>query len=120
ATARRPSALEPVDPLLPAPEPVHDPEGAAEQQVPEVDKELAKLAEKTEISAERVIREISEIAFQKLNKNELKKLSANKLKALEHLGKHFKLFTDVQEITGKDGGPQVIVTLPANGTEKAK
>lgn len=42
---------------------------------------------------------------------------SDKVRSLEMLAKHFKLLTDVQEITGKDGGPQVILTLPSNGSE---
>lgn len=45
---------------------------------------------------------------------------SDKVRSLEMLAKHFKLLTDVQEITGKDGGPQVILTMPANGSEKPK
>lgn len=44
---------------------------------------------------------------------------ADKLRALEMLAKHFKLLTDVQEVSGKNGGPQIILHLPANGSEKA-
>lgn len=47
-----------------------------------------------------------------------KKIKLNdKIRALEMLGKHFKLFTDVVENTGKDGGPMVVLTIPANGSE---
>lgn len=78
---------------------------------------LAKQAEKAGISAERTVQEIAAIAYQKLSTNELKKLSGNKLKALELLGKRFNLFTENLQITGKDGGPQVIFHTFANGTE---
>jgi phage terminase small subunit len=63
-----------------------------------VDAALAKQAEAADISAERIVKEISLVAFQKLNQGELKAISGNKLKALELLGKHFKIFTDVSEI----------------------
>lgn len=37
----------------------------------------------------------------------------DKLKALEMLGRHLKMFVDKQEITGKDGGPiQVVADIP--------
>lgn len=41
----------------------------------------------------------------------------DKPKALELLGRHLKLFTDKVEHTGDDGGPLVILTMPANGSE---
>ena len=42
----------------------------------------------------------------------------DKPRALELLGRHLKLFTDKVELTGKDGGAiQVVVTVPANGSE---
>lgn len=42
---------------------------------------------------------------------------ADKMKALEMIGRHFKMFTDKVEHTGKDGGPQVVLTMPADGSE---
>lgn len=42
---------------------------------------------------------------------------ADKVRALEMLAKYFKLLTDVSEVTGANGGPQVILTMPANGSE---
>jgi phage terminase small subunit len=44
---------------------------------------------------------------------------ADKVRSLEMLARHFKLLTDVQETTGKDGGPIVTLTMPANGSEAA-
>lgn len=77
-----------------------------------VEKGLARLEAKLDVDAERVLKEISELAFQ------TKKIAhSNKLKALELIGKHFKMFTDVHEHAGKDGGPFAIIALPANGSE---
>lgn len=45
--------------------------------------------------------------------------NADKLRALEMLAKHFKLLTDVTELSGKDGGPMVVLTMPSNGSEAA-
>lgn len=73
---------------------------------------VEKQFKKLDITADRILARIAEFAFEK----EYIK-SSNILKALELLGKHRKLFTDVQEITGKDGGPQVILTMPSNGSE---
>lgn len=42
---------------------------------------------------------------------------ANRLRASELLGKSEADFTDKTEVSGPDGGPQVILTLPANGSE---
>lgn len=39
----------------------------------------------------------------------------DKVRSLEMLAKHFKLLTEVQEISGKDGGPQIIAYMPDNG-----
>ncbi len=78
-----------------------------------IDKAVAKIEVNLEISAERNLKRIAEIAYAKpLAKH------ADILRACELIGKHFKMFTDVQEHHGKDGNPiQVIVTLPANGSE---
>lgn len=66
--------------------------------------------------------ETDEIVVGKYNKKRVigktrKFKLSDKVRALEMLAKHFKLLTDVQEVTGKDGGPQVILTMPANGSE---
>lgn len=42
---------------------------------------------------------------------------ADKMKALEMIGRHFKMFTDVTEVSGPNGGPQVVLTMPADGSE---
>lgn len=83
-----------------------------------IEKRLAEIAEKVDISAERTLSRLAEIAYQKLSKQELKTKSSNTLKALEMLSKHFKLLTDVHELGGKDGAPLVVLTMPANGSEK--
>lgn len=41
----------------------------------------------------------------------------DKVRALEMLAKHFKLLTDLHEVSGKDGAPLVVLTMPANGSE---
>lgn len=52
---------------------------------------------------------------------ETKKIKlTDKVRSLEMLAKHFKLLTDIVEHSGKDGGPVVVLTMPANGSEKAK
>ena len=49
---------------------------------------------------------------------ETKKVKFNdKVRALEMLAKHFKLLTDVSEVSGKDGAPLVVLTMPSNGSE---
>lgn len=42
---------------------------------------------------------------------------ADKLKALELLGKYRHLFSDHLEVSGPNGGPQVVLTIPANTRE---
>lgn len=41
----------------------------------------------------------------------------DKLKALELLGRHLKMFTDVTQLQNPDGGPIAFLQLPSNGTE---
>ena len=123
-----------------------------------VEKGLKNLEEKIELSAEKVLRELTLIAFanvtkcfdekgrlrplHELSENQQKILSSveteeeflrysgkkvkcgyvrkiktyDKVRALEMLAKHFKLLTEIQEINNND--VQVILTLPANGSEK--
>jgi phage terminase small subunit len=111
-----------------------------------VEEAMNKRAEKTGITAERVLNEIAKMAFldprklfdsdgkplhitaldddtaasiagldvvtmgsQEAGFGEVMKIKlADKAKNLELLGRHLKLFTDKQEITGKDGGAQII------------
>lgn len=60
----------------------------------EIDKGLQRQAKRIEISADKIIQEIADIAFVRMNKFEKKHKSTNKLKALELVGKHFKCFVD--------------------------
>ncbi len=60
-----------------------------------VEKGLARLEVKLELSAEKVLTRLSEFAFQPLNGKELKNSAGiNSLRATEMLAKHFKLLTD--------------------------
>jgi phage terminase small subunit len=77
-----------------------------------VGKALARIEAKLEISAERNLKRIAEIAYEKPRAKH-----TDVLKACELIGKHFKQFTEIHEHTGKDGGPQVILVMPANGSE---
>ena len=58
-------------------------------------------AKRTQISADFVLGGLKQIATEALD---LKEYDAASIKALELLGKHLKLFTDKQELTGADGG----------------
>lgn len=80
-----------------------------------IDQGMAKLEAKLDITAERNLRRIAEIAYH----DPVAKRS-DVLKACELLGRHHKQFTDVQEVSGPDGGPQVVLTMPANGSEAEK
>jgi len=74
-----------------------------------VAKNLARLEAKLDISAERNLSRIAEIAYHAPRAK-----YTDVLKACELIGKHFRQFTDVQELTGKDGDPvQVVYRLPA-------
>lgn len=77
-----------------------------------VDKALARLEVKLELSAERNLQRIAEIAYHRPTAK-----TSDVLKACELLGKHFNQFTDSLQVTGKNGGPQVILHLPANESE---
>jgi phage terminase small subunit len=60
-----------------------------------VDKGLEHLIKRADITAEKVLNSIASIAFA----GEKKVRHSDKLKANELLGKHLKLFTEVQEST---------------------
>jgi phage terminase small subunit len=97
-----------------------------QERVAELMKERAK---RTEVSADRVIEELAAIGFSKLDAAgiiaEAKKLLDNeidpraltrmgysdKIKALELLGKHLKLFTEKHEHSGPDGAPIPVAAL---------
>lgn len=59
-----------------------------------VEEALAKQAKRCEITADKILNRIAEKAFDSPDCED-----HNILKALELLGKHFKLFTDVQQQT---------------------
>lgn len=81
---------------------------------------LGPKMKKLEITAERILNEIASVAFTDLTKKKkfMPIRASDKMKALELLAKNQKLLTDVQEVTGKDGGPQVIAYIPDNGRVK--
>jgi phage terminase small subunit len=124
-----------------------------------VEEAMNKRAEKTGITAERVLNEIAKMAFldprklfdsdgkplhitaldddtaasiagldvvttgsQDAGFGEVMKIKlADKAKNLELLGRHLKLFTDKQEITGKDGGAQQVeVSMTVSALSKVK
>lgn len=86
-------------------------------------------SKRVQLDADRVLQEIAAIGFAKLDAagmiQEMEKLVAegldpralarlsypDKLKALELLGKHLKLFTDKHEHSGPDGGPIQVKNL---------
>lgn len=45
---------------------------------------------------------------------------ADKVRSLEMLARHFKLLTDITQLQNPDGGPLVVLTMPANGSESEK
>lgn len=79
-----------------------------------IEKGLKAQADKAELSGDRVIKELAEIAFSRVSRG---KTYSGKLRALELLGKHFGLFSDKVEISGANSGPQVIFHTIANGSE---
>lgn len=80
--------------------------------------EIKKQIDNVGITAERVLNEIGSLAFHDHKKIKNKLRAADKLKALELLAKHFKLLTDMTEVSGKNGeAVQVILTMPKNNSE---
>jgi hypothetical protein len=68
-----------------------------------IDVGLARLADRNGIKADRVIRALAEVAFA--TPEELARIGGkicDKLTALHHLGRHFKLFTDKHEFSIAD------------------
>jgi len=68
-----------------------------------VDQELQKQQKRTRIDADFVLQQLQDIGGWCTTKKHWNPTGA--LKAYELIGKHFKMFTDRQEHTGKDGGP---------------
>lgn len=70
-----------------------------------------RVAERAELSAERVLRELQTIGFAELEQPDRDAgtwpliRASDKLKALELLGKHLKLFVDRQALEDPDGAP---------------
>lgn len=60
-----------------------------------VDDGLARKAKKTDITAQRVINRIAQVAFDEKGANGIIPPNKDILRACELLGKHFQLFTDV-------------------------
>jgi phage terminase small subunit len=76
-----------------------------------IDRGIKAQQDRLEITADKVIKAIAEIAFDPHANQHAK------LKATEQLGRHFKLFTDVIENPNAPAGVQVVLTMPANGSE---
>ena len=78
---------------------------------------LVSRSKRTEITADYVLTTIRETVEALLNDRE--KNAANIFKGSELLGKHIKLFTDKQEITGADSGPVQITVVPVKVPDDA-
>lgn len=66
-----------------------------------IDIRLAKRTQRTEITADYVLKTIRETVDEARHEGD----RINTLRGCELLGKHLKLFTDKTEITGANGGP---------------
>ena len=64
-----------------------------------IDAEIEKQTKKIDITAEKVLQEIATIAMAVVQENGFVD-TGHKLKALDQLGKHLKLFTDKVEVSG--------------------
>ncbi|MEW6237077.1 MAG: terminase small subunit [Candidatus Omnitrophota bacterium] len=80
-----------------------------------IDKALAERSARTEIDADRVVQEIGTIAFAKVGKIK----AADKIRALELLGKHLGMFVKKFEITEQRGGV-LLVPSPVSPEEWSK
>jgi phage terminase small subunit len=69
---------------------------------------IEKQAAKAGVSAERVLKEISSVAFKKISPQKTGEMR-NKLRALELLGKNLGLFIEKHELSGENGGPLTLV-----------
>lgn len=79
------------------------------QNDPRIKKAISELTDATQtiaqaklnINVERVLRELSKVAFS----DDTRIATKDKLKALELLGKHLGMFKEKHEISGQGGGP---------------
>lgn len=84
------------------------------------EKQMIKIKEKEEMGIKtKLISEMSETESMAGTTRKLKMY--DKLRAIELLGKYYKMFTDKVEHTNPDGNlkPQVFVYLPKNGRESS-
>ena len=73
------------------------------------------------IAAIKVFDEFEGFGRDRVKVGEVREVKFNdKIRALELLGKHLKLFTDKVEHSGADGAPMVLITLPDNGRDQKK
>ena len=92
---------------------IHDSEGEFVEEVEDLTfKTKEQLGDKT-----RLISEIEQVQTRFGNRIKIKQ--ADKMRAIELLGKYYKMFTDKIEHTNPDGNlkPQVFVYLPKNSRE---
>jgi phage terminase small subunit len=93
-----------------------------------LDKIMSEQSERLELRADAILAELMEIAFVKIEKDGVCKLN-DKIRALELLGKHKKLFTDkveqtvlqseVEQITA-DMSPEKAAQIYAESMKKVK
>jgi phage terminase small subunit len=97
---------------------------------------MDKRAKRVEISADRVLKELADIGFAPMgaegiveqmrhlvengvDPRNLSRLAySEKIKALELLGKHLKLFTEKHEHSGPDGGAIPLAAVPDDQLEQ--
>lgn len=71
---------------------------------------VGKHHEELDLSIDKVLQRLSSIAFG----NNFYKAS-DVIKSCELLGRYLGMFKEVHEISGPDGGPQVVTYIPNNG-----
>lgn len=86
--------------------------GAENLRKPYIAELVGQRVEQAAMSADEVLQELATIA-----KGDYSTYRGDKVKSLELIGKHHKLFTDKTEVTGKDGGEIEVATRVILPTE---
>ena len=79
---------------------------------------MATRSERTGITADRVLKELAEIAFKQADTAGVR--TSDRIRALELMGKHLGMFRQRVELTGAGNGPVEIVTRDMTAEQASK